>query len=167
MQSDQTSSLAGAKAGAFPPVRVFARVMRGLNCPKNWLEFARFAVVGATGYVVNIAVFAFAVHQLELDFRLAATCAFLVALGNNFLWHRGWTFRLAREGCARFQMARFFFVSITAFLISLLALNVFVHALHSPAVVAQAASILLATPLNFVGNKLWSFSQRSLFASTH
>ena len=44
--------------------------------------------------------------------------AFLVAVSNNFLWNRRWTFGL-RGGRKRFQAARFFVVSIVTFLITL------------------------------------------------
>ena len=34
-------------------------------------------------------------------------------------------------------------------------------ALGAPKIPAQATAIILVTPLNFVGNKLWSFRRRS------
>ncbi len=126
--------------------------------PGNWFELVRFATVGASGYVVNLAVFAAAVHALDLDYRLAAVLAFLVAVGNNFFWNRHWTFR-ARDGHAGFQAARFFVVSVGAFLVSLAVLELMVAGFDSPEVLAQAVAIVVATPFNFVGNKLWSFSR--------
>ena len=46
---------------------------------------------------------------------VAATLAFVVAVTNNFWWNRHWTFG-ARGGHAGFQAARFFTVSVVAFL---------------------------------------------------
>ena len=80
-----------------PPLRL--RLRAGLRKPANWLALVRFALVGASGYVVNLAVFALAVHALGFDYRVAAVLAFLVAVTNNFVWNRRWTFA-ARDGHA-------------------------------------------------------------------
>ena len=133
-----------------------ARVHHGLRRPANWLQLVRFGLVGLSGYVVNLAVFTALVHGADVDYRLAATVAFLVAVANNFLWNRSWTFR-ARGGHAGFQAARFLTVSVAAFLLNLAILYLLVEALGVAEVPAQAVAIAAATPLNFLGNKLWSF----------
>ena len=139
-----------------PRLRKRTRVRVGLRKPSNWLQLARFAAVGASGYVVNLAVFATCVHALDLHFRLAAVAAFLVAVSNNFLWNRHWTFR-AGEGHAGFQAARFFIISLVAFALNLVVLEVLVTGLDVAKVPAQALAIAAAMPVGFLGNKLWSF----------
>jgi putative flippase GtrA len=142
-------------ATVFPPP-LHLRVRAGLRKPANWLALVRFAVVGASGYVVNLAVFAVAVHALGVDYRVAAVLAFAVAVTNNFVWNRRWTFA-ARDGHAGFQAVRFLIVSLAAFAVSLAILTVLVSGAELPRVAAQAVAIAAATPLGFVGNKLWSF----------
>ncbi len=123
----------------------------------NWVQLAKFCAVGATGYVVNLAVYgtllAFGVHYL-----LAAVCSFLVAVTNNYLWNRVWTFRHQR-GHLVFQGFRFLLVSTVALGANLAFLSVLV-ALGVPKLPAQAVAIALVTPWNFVANKLWSFRRR-------
>jgi dolichol-phosphate mannosyltransferase len=131
------------------------RVRHGLRRRDNWWQLVRFGVVGASGYVANLATFALAVHALGLDYRLAAVAAFVVGVTNNFWWNRLWTFA-AHAGHAGFQAARFFLVSVATFLVSLLLLELLVRA-GAAEVPAQAAAIVASTPLNFLGNKLWSF----------
>jgi len=75
---------------------------------------------------------------------------------NNFWWNRHWTFA-ARDGHAGFQAARFFAISVVAFLIQVTILEILVTGPELPKVLAQAISLVLATPVNFIGNKLWSF----------
>jgi dolichol-phosphate mannosyltransferase len=75
---------------------------------------------------------------------------------NNFVWNRHWTFRACR-GHAGFQAMRFLAVSLAAFVFSLGMLELLVGGLGVDEVLAQAIAIVTATPLNFVGNKLWSF----------
>jgi dolichol-phosphate mannosyltransferase len=136
-------------------VPLHRRVRLGLRVPANWLQLLRFGVVGGSGVVVNLAVFALAHGVAGLAYTAAAVAAWVVAVSNNFLLNRGWTFR-ARDGHAGFQGSRFFVVSFAAFAVQLGLLRLLVEG-GAPAVAGQAAAIALATPINFVGNKLWSF----------
>jgi putative flippase GtrA len=132
------------------------RVRHGLRRSHNWLQLVRFAVVGASGYVINLAVFAGLVHGAGVDYRLAAVGAFVVAVTNNFWWNRHWTFA-AGHGHAGFQAARFFVVSLGALVVNLIVLQLLVATGGLPELPAQAIAVMAAVPLNFVGNKLWSF----------
>ncbi len=133
-----------------------SRLRRGFRQTRSWLQLARFGIVGASGYVVNLATFAVAVSLLHLGHRAAATLAFCVAVSNNFAWNRHWTFR-ARGGDARRQAVRFLTVSVVAFLGNLAVLEVLVSVLETPELAAQAIAVVAGMPLNFVGNKLWTF----------
>ena len=132
------------------------RIRHALRQRANWLQLLRFAAVGASGYVVNLVVFTLAVHGAGLAYLFAAVLAFVVALANNFFWNRGWTFR-AGAGHAGFQAARFLVVSLVAFGFNVVLLYALVEYAGMAKVPAQAIAIAAATPLNFVGNKLWSF----------
>jgi putative flippase GtrA len=137
--------------------RVHLRVRAGLRKPHNWVQLVKFCAVGASGYVVNLCVFALCVEALGMHHLAAATAAFVVAVLNNFWWNRHWTFR-AGEGRAGFQAARFFTVSVAAFLFAASILELLVSVGGVPKLPAQAISIVMATPLNFIGNKMWSFA---------
>ena len=129
-----------------------------LRRPANWLQLAKFCLVGASGYVVNLAVYATLVHAAGVHYLPAAVCSFLVAVTNNYTWNRLWTFRHQR-GHLVFQGMRFLTVSTVALLANLAFLTALV-ALGLPKVPAQALAIALVTPWNFVANKLWSFRRR-------
>ena len=135
--------------------RLHLRVWRGMRHVHNWTQFLRFAIVGASGYVVNLAVFALAFDVAGVSHRVAAMLAFAVAVTNNFMWNRSWTFR-AQDGHAGFQAARFLTVSLSAFAVSLALLELLVRA-GTTELIAQAIAIVCATPVNFIGNRLWSF----------
>jgi putative flippase GtrA len=134
------------------------RVGRGLRKPANWVQLVKFSAVGASGYVVNLAVYTTLVHAAGVHYILAAVLAFCVAVTNNFLWNRHWTFA-ARDGHMGFQAARFLTVSLLALGFNLIVLEVLVSVAGVEKVLAQAIAILAATPLNFIGNKLWSFNE--------
>ena len=128
-----------------------------LRRPANWLQLAKFCAVGASGYVVNLAVYA-TLLALDVNYLLAAVCSFLVAVTNNYVWNRAWTFRRHR-GHLVFQGFRFLLVSMVALAANLVFLSALV-ALGVPKLPAQAIAIVLVTPWNFVANKLWSFRRR-------
>jgi len=132
------------------------RVRSALRAPANWLELIRFGAVGASGYVVNLVVFTLLVHAAGVDYIVAAVVAFVVALVNNFVWNRLWTFR-AHDGHTGFQAARFVVVSLAAFAFNLAVLYALVEGAGMAKVPSQALAIAAATPMNFIGNKLWSF----------
>ena len=140
------TGLAGSRAG------------RALRRPTNWVQLAKFCAVGASGYVVNLTVYALLLQAGGLHYVVAAIGSFLVAVTNNYTWNRLWTFRRDR-GHVAYQGARFLVVSLVA-----LAANVgFLSALVAVGIdplPAQAIAIVLVTPLNFAGNKLWSFRRR-------
>ena len=146
---------------AFTPAASFARTRAGraLSRPHNWVQLAKFAAVGASGYVINLAIYTALLREAGLHYAAAATCSFLVAVTNNYLWNRLWTFRHQR-GHVGAQGARFFIVSALALAANLAILELLVSLTDRP-VLAQAIAIVLVTPVNFVGNKLWSFGTRS------
>ena len=153
---------AGSQAPPAPEqrARVHSRVRGGVRRRHNWVQLVKFCAVGGSGYVVNLAVFTLAVEVGGLHHLLAATAAFVVAVTNNFWWNRHWTFAAGR-GHAGFQAARFFAVSVGAFLFAAAILEALVSGAEMAEVPAQAISIVAATPLNFIGNKMWSFGLRS------
>ena len=134
-----------------------ARTRGALGRPQNWLQLGRFCAVGLSGFIVNLAVYALLVHGVGLHYLLAATGSFLVAVTSNYTWNRLWTFRHQR-GHVGYQGLRFLVVPTFALGANLLVLYLLVE-LGVGKLPAQAAAIVLVTPLNFVGNKLWSFGR--------
>jgi dolichol-phosphate mannosyltransferase len=132
------------------------RVRHGLRRPANWFQLVRFSIVGGSGYVINLAVYSLLVAVADFHYIPAAILAFCVAVTNNFLLNRHWTFR-ATDGSAAFQAPRFLMVSLVALAFNLLVLELLVGVVGVSKIPGQAAAVLASTPLNFVGNKLWSF----------
>jgi putative flippase GtrA len=135
------------------------RAVRALRRTQNWVQLGKFVAVGTSGYVVNLGVYSALVSGAGLHYLAAAACSFLVAVTNNYTWNRLWTFRHQR-GHVAYQGARFLVVSVVALGANLLILHGLVSA-GVGKIPAQAIAIVLVTPLNFVGNKLWSFRARS------
>ena len=134
------------------------RVGNALGRRSNWEQLGKFCAVGATGYVVNLAVYATLLKWAGVHYIPAAIGSFLVAVASNYTWNRVWTFR-GQRGHVAYQGLRFLVVSTAALAANLVVLYLLVEA-GLGAIPAQALAIVLVTPLNFVGNKLWSFRRR-------
>ncbi len=132
-----------------------SRAGRALRARHNWAQLLKFSTVGGSGFAVNLVVYWFALDYISLEYHLAATASFLIAAANNYLWNRLWTFRDQR-GHLGYQGFRFLIVSGLAYGANLLFLTAFV-AMGASKMIAQAVAIVLVTPINFLGNKLWSF----------
>jgi putative flippase GtrA len=148
--------LGGESWSAPGAVAVARRIGAGTRKAANWVQLVKFGLVGASGYVINLGVFAVLNENLGVHHVLAAVGAFCVAVSSNYLWNRYWTFG-AGAGPARFEAARFFAVSLGALFINLVILELLVMA-ELPELQAQAVAVAVAMPFNFIGNKLWTFS---------
>ena len=150
------------------PVEHAKRIGRGAMRGENWVQLFQFGLVGLSGYVVNLSVFAVLTGTglffregsdgLGMHYIPAAVIAFCVAVTNNFLWNRHWTFD-ARHGHAGFQAARFFTVSVLALGINLVVLELLVSAAGLSELPSQALAVAFAMPFNFIGNKMWTFDE--------
>jgi dolichol-phosphate mannosyltransferase len=134
------------------------RAHAALRHRQNWVQLGKFCVVGATGYVVNLIVYTLLLDKAGLHYLLAATCSFLVAVTSNYFLNRAWTFH-DRRGHAGVQGLQFLVVSVASLGANLLVLHVLIS-LGLGKLVGQAIAIVVVTPLNFLGNRLWSFRNR-------
>jgi len=150
-------------------VETAKRIGRGTLRSENWVQLLQLGLVGASGYVINLTVFAVLTGAglffregsdgLGVHYIPAAVIAFCVAVTNNFLWNRYWTFS-ARHGHAGFQAARFFTVSVLALGVNLAVLELLIRA-GVTELAAQAVAVAVAMPFNFIGNKIWTFDEPS------
>jgi len=126
-------------------------------------QFAKFAAVGVAGVVINLAVFT-ALGAAGVPYLAAGAAAFVAAVANNFVLNARWTFADSHVSLHR-SAACFTAVSTGGLLVSLLVLHAAVAA-GAPPVAGQLLGIAIVTPLNYAGNRLWSFRERAVAAPT-
>jgi putative flippase GtrA len=145
---------------ASPPgwVTRMQRIRLGLAKSSNWVQLVKFALVGASGYGVNLVAFAVLI-SVGVHYGIASVGAFTVAVTSNYCWNRLWTFRADRGGVVH-QGVRFFALAIAVLGGNLVVLSTLV-ALGVAELPSQAVAVALGMPVNFVGNKLWTFSRRT------
>jgi dolichol-phosphate mannosyltransferase len=128
-------------------------LLAGSGTQTLWVRGIRFGLVGASGYVVNVAVYSTELRA-GIDYRLAATASFLVAASSNYFLNRTWTF--GTSGRVRIEAPRFLAVSAAALSANILVLTILVHG-GLPKLEAQALAIVVIAPLSFLANKWWAF----------
>ncbi len=139
-----------------PATELAYRIGAAARRPDAWWQLVKFGLVGVSGYLINLAVFAVLAGSFGVHHLIAAVLAFCVAVTNNFLWNRYWTFGPG-EGPAHFQAARFFAVSLASLGINLVVLQLLISG-NMGELGAQAIAVAVAMPFNFLGNKLWTFA---------
>jgi putative flippase GtrA len=145
---------ARAEAASAVMRRQAQRVRLAAARPANWLELVRYCCVGGSGYLINLGVFLLA--DPSMPYTLAFTIAFVCAATSNFLLNRLWTFRI-EHGRPHHQYARFLGVSAAALVLDLVVLRALVELAGAQKPLAAAIAILVALPVSFLGNKLWTF----------
>jgi putative flippase GtrA len=140
-----------------PAAELAYRIGAAARRPASWWQLFKFGLVGGSGYVINLAVFALLTGSLGVQHVAAAVAAFCVAVTNNFILNRYWTFGPG-EGPAHFQAARFFTVSLASLGLNLAVLELLIANHLTGELTAQAIAVAVAMPFNFLGNKLWTFT---------
>ncbi len=154
------------------------------NKAKEAERFIKFALVGAFGAVVDFT--ALNVLQASLlppigqyesfNIGLATGIAFILAVINNFILNRYWTFPDSRSRSFTTQLTQFFVISVVGLVFRLIfvslsysALGTFgQHTLHTASDttsinqlgsnIAQAISIGVVLFWNFFANRYWTYN---------
>ncbi|HEY0666204.1 MAG TPA: GtrA family protein [Gallionella sp.] len=133
-----------------------------------WLfrkRFIKFATVGASGVVVNLAVlyvcqeFVFAsVDTPAIRLNLSLAVAIFFATANNFYWNRFWTWSDRAHRPDKHLVLHFGQYALACWVgtgLQILLTNLFSLYFHYLA--SNAAAIVIASLFNFMANNLWTF----------
>jgi putative flippase GtrA len=119
---------------------------------------ARFVLVGAGGYAANLALFA-AFYSLGTAYLAASITAYFVSNGFMYVGNRYFTFELGHDG---FLSAYGRYVLVGAVVVALngVLLVGLVEAAGAEPPLGQTIALAAITPVAFLLNKRWTFSQR-------
>jgi putative flippase GtrA len=116
---------------------------------------ARFLVVGAAGYGVNLLTFALLVAG-GVKYVLASVVSYVVSNALMYLGNRYFTFRLGNEGFWSAYL-RYLLVGLVVVVLNAAVLAVLVEAAGLDETLAQALSLLAVTPAAYLMFKRWTF----------
>jgi putative flippase GtrA len=141
-------------------------------------RFFRFAVVGSIGSIVDFGVMNILFHVLHFPLVLAGTISFMIAVINNFLLNRYWTYPDSRSKPVFRQLIEFSVVSISGLIIRIPILKfgepllyklvtwlplpfMFINPETLSANLALAFAIIIVLFWNFFVNRYWTYSDIS------
>ena len=137
------------------------------------IRFLKFSFVGVTGTIVDFGVMNLMSLVFHLPLLWAQAISFTIAVVNNFLWNRYWTYPDSRSKRAPQQLIQFVLINLVGILVrtSLISWlnNLILHALNNAAIrlplenfvisqnAALAVSILIILFWNFFANRYWTY----------
>ncbi len=154
------------------------RRLRSLSGPE-WTRFLKFSVVGAVGFVIDIAIFNLLHGRFGWPDIPAESVSFLAAVTSNFIWNRYWTYPDSRSKPLRRQALQFGLVSGMGLVIRTIAFSFLIGPctrvaaaiLRIPATAGLGVSasslganltlglvILIVLFWNFFANRYWTYS---------
>lgn len=131
--------------------------------PKEITRFLKFAIVGAIGMVVDLAVLTFGREVLGLSLSLAVGLGFTVAVISNFTWNRLWTFPESRTRPIATQLGQFAVINLIGLALNeLIVLGLhplFGEVLVDPPAYLAAKVIAIGVVLfwNYGANRIWTY----------
>jgi len=122
-------------------------------------EFFKFVFVGGIGTLINIAILYFLTEKVGIYYMISAIFSFVIAMTSNFILNKIWTFKENIKLEIRKKYSQFGLVSVIALLVNLFFLYIFTEFLGVYYIISQILAIGIALIINFLGNKIWTFSK--------
>lgn len=137
-------------------------------------RFIKFALVGISGTIVDFSIFNLCLSVFHLASVVSSVCSFSVAVVNNFIWNRLWTYPESREKTVSSQLVKFSVVSVIGLvirtplfaaieqpLIRFAETSLSSISLFSPETIghnlALAIAIIVVLFWNYFANRLWTY----------
>ena len=137
-------------------------------------RFIKFALVGISGTIIDFAIFNLCLSLFHFPSVISSVCSFSVAVVNNFIWNRRWTYPESKEKEVGPQFVKFLMVSIMGLAIRTPLFAVIEDPLiHVAEAIVSPASFITPTTLghnlalgvaiivvlfwNYFANRLWTY----------
>jgi putative flippase GtrA len=120
------------------------------------LQFIQFAGVGAVGTLAHYLALVMLVEMIGTNAVVASTLGATLGALVNYVLNRRYTFRSGKRHTE--ALTKFLVVAAIGLTLNALLMLVFFDTLDFHYLAAQVISTVLVLTWNFVGNKLWTFS---------
>ncbi len=126
---------------------------------RGGVQLVRYGIVVGCGYVLAVALYS---GELAIDIApyLALGIAFVLNGLFNFAFIRLWAFPPSGRG-VRTDLARFRIVAAASAVVNYASFALLYSAIGLHAETSQRLAILIAAPVTFLANRLWSFRTRA------
>jgi len=122
--------------------------------------FIKFCIVGGSGVIVNMGVYAFLTRLLHIPMEFASPVAIELSILSNFFLNNFWTFRWRNNNSTlRHKVLKFHIVSSIAAVINYALLLTLVKMFGVWDMGANLAGIAVGTFFNYAMNSLWTWKE--------
>lgn len=126
---------------------------------KKYSVFFQYAIVGCLGTAIDLGSLYLLVDFLHFHVLFAAAVSFVLAVVNNFILNKYWTFQ-NRSSNIRKQFIKFLLVSIIGLILTEMFMAIFVYGLMIWYMASKLITSGLVLTWNFLANKYWTFKDR-------
>lgn len=123
----------------------------------RYKKFIKYTLVGGLGAIIDIAVLAFLVEIFHIPIIIANTISFLVAVINNYIFNKIWTFRCGSKKYLK-QFTKFLIVAIVGLGLNTILMGIAIH-FDFFYIYAKIIIIFIVGIWNFLVNKYWTFNK--------
>lgn len=124
---------------------------------KEFIVFIKYAAVGVSGTALDVGSLYVFVDHLHIPVLVAAAMSFVLAVINNFVLNKFWTFR-NNDRNFRKQFIKFFIVSVVGLALTEICMVVLVYLLGMWYIVSKLVTSAIVLTWNFLANKHWTFT---------
>jgi putative flippase GtrA len=144
-----------------------------LNSITERKRFLKFAFVGLTGTVVDFGIMNLLRIVVGFPLVWAQGISFAIAVLNNFLWNRLWTYPESRDKGATWQLIQFLIINIIGIvirtpliswldqiilnLLNKMSITITIESYIISQNLALASSISIVMLWNYFANRYWTF----------
>ena len=126
---------------------------------REFTVFMKYATVGAVGTALDVGSLYVFVDFLHIPVLVAAAISFMLAVVNNFIMNKIWTFRNNSRNFRK-QFIKFFIVSVIGLILTEICMGVFVYLLDILYIVSKLVTSVIVLTWNFLANKNWTFTEK-------
>ncbi len=137
-------------------------------------RFIKFAVVGLSGTVVDFTIFNLCISLLQFNPVTASVYSFTLAVVNNFIWNRNWTYPESKSTPTGPQLIKFSVISVIGLIIRTPLFSYLEHPIIklaentvnpdfflTPATIGHNISLAIAIVVvlfwNYFANRFWTY----------
>lgn len=123
---------------------------------KKIKPFIKYCIVGAIGTFLDLASLYVFVEYLQIPIFYATTLSFIIAVTNNFILNKTWTFKNKSKNYRKLYV-KFLMVSLVGLAITIGSMFLMVTIIGIWYMFAKAITSLVVLTWNFLANKIWTF----------
>lgn len=145
---------------------LLSRVLRLQLSEEQWqqfLQFIKFAVVGASNTVLSYLIYVASLFLLDrchisFDYMIANILAFTLSVLWSYYWNSRYVFSDGTErNVLKSLLKTYISYSFSGIILSNVLAFIWIDCLHISKYIAPLINLIITVPLNFILNKFWAF----------